>query len=636
MDDIACKKIAQNLDRDDMVMTAMSTFVSTTVHCARCHDHKFDPITQAEYYGLQADFAGVDRVDRPYDPDPERVSHAGGALTQGEGGAGRGRAPARQRRAAGPAGRGGPRGLQKAFDARDAGWTVLDPARLASRVGVGADAAAGRLDPRGGPLPETDTLHRRRPRRTCGSHRGPPGRVQPTTASPTTAPAASPTTGTSRSRNSASRSRRRARTAATAAGRATAAGSAAVALGAPSADFNQKDWGIDKALDGKSETGWAIDPQEGAGHFAVFPLKEPAGFEGGTLLTFTLEQKYGRKHLIGRFRLSVTTTAPPPRADAVPYAAGQAAVGAGRRGAARRRRRSCARRVRGWTGSRSNWRPSARRPRCTRWRATSSRTASSTRPRRRGRCSCCSAATSPDPAAAAVPGALACVPGSELAVHRPRPQRRIRPPGGAGGVGRPTRRNALTWRSIVNRVWQYHFGRGIVETPNDFGHMGARPTHPELLDWLAVTFRDGGGSLKQLHRLIVTSAAYRQCVRRDADPDGDRGPCAGVRRHRRREPVPLADEPHPPRRRVRARRDPPGQRPAGPDDGRAVGEAVQVRRPQRRGDAQGRLRRASTWTAPSRAGGASTATCSARCRTRSWTASTAPTPRSSPPGATRR
>ena len=71
-------------------------------------------------------------------------------------------------------------------------------------------------------------------------------------------------------------------------------------------------------------------------------------------------------------------------------------------------------------------------------------------------------------------------------------------------------RNPLTWRSIVNRVWQYHFGRAIAATPNDFGRMGQPPTHPELLDWLATDFRDGGQSLKSLHRLIVTSAAYRQ------------------------------------------------------------------------------------------------------------------------------
>ena len=70
--------------------------------------------------------------------------------------------------------------------------------------------------------------------------------------------------------------------------------------------------------------------------------------------------------------------------------------------------------------------------------------------------------------------------------------------------------NPLTWRSIVNRVWQYHFGAGLVTTPNDFGLNGARPSHPELLDWLAAEFRDKGGSLKKLHKLIVMSATYRQ------------------------------------------------------------------------------------------------------------------------------
>ncbi len=68
----------------------------------------------------------------------------------------------------------------------------------------------------------------------------------------------------------------------------------------------------------------------------------------------------------------------------------------------------------------------------------------------------------------------------------------------------------LVWRSIVNRVWQFHFGDGIVATPNDFGRMGAQPTHPELLDWLACEFRDGRQSFKDLHRLIVTSSVYRQ------------------------------------------------------------------------------------------------------------------------------
>jgi hypothetical protein len=81
-------------------------------------------------------------------------------------------------------------------------------------------------------------------------------------------------------------------------------------------------------------------------------------------------------------------------------------------------------------------------------------------------------------------------------------------------------RNPLTWRSIVNRVWHYHFGRGLVDTPNDFGRNGSQPTHPALLDWLACTFRDNGASIKDLHRLMVFSAAYRQASR--GDPAAER------------------------------------------------------------------------------------------------------------------
>ena len=77
--------------------------------------------------------------------------------------------------------------------------------------------------------------------------------------------------------------------------------------------------------------------------------------------------------------------------------------------------------------------------------------------------------------------------------------------------------NPLTWRSIVNRVWHYHFGRGLVETPNDFGRMGATPTHPALLDWLAADFRDSGGAWKPLHRKILLSATYRQASAPDRE-----------------------------------------------------------------------------------------------------------------------
>jgi cytochrome c553 len=86
--------------------------------------------------------------------------------------------------------------------------------------------------------------------------------------------------------------------------------------------------------------------------------------------------------------------------------------------------------------------------------------------------------------------------------------------------------NPLTARVIVNRIWQQHFGRGIVRTPSDFGLQGARPTHPELLDWLASDFVRHGWSLRHLHRLIVTSSAYRMSSRAEpkalaADPAND-------------------------------------------------------------------------------------------------------------------
>jgi hypothetical protein len=68
----------------------------------------------------------------------------------------------------------------------------------------------------------------------------------------------------------------------------------------------------------------------------------------------------------------------------------------------------------------------------------------------------------------------------------------------------------LTARVIVNRLWQHHFGQGLVRTPNDFGIKGDRPSHPELLDWLARELIDGGWSLKRLHRLMVLSETYRQ------------------------------------------------------------------------------------------------------------------------------
>jgi len=107
------------------------------------------------------------------------------------------------------------------------------------------------------------------------------------------------------------------------------------------------------------------------------------------------------------------------------------------------------------------------------------------------------------------PGALACLPGlsADLALDpkEGEPGRRLAL---ARWITDP--KNPLTPRVLVNRLWQHHFGQGIVATPSDLGRNGAEPTHPQLLDLLADEFKAGGWRLKRLHRMMVTSYTYRQ------------------------------------------------------------------------------------------------------------------------------
>jgi hypothetical protein len=118
------------------------------------------------------------------------------------------------------------------------------------------------------------------------------------------------------------------------------------------------------------------------------------------------------------------------------------------------------------------------------------------------------------PGSAVTPGGLACLAGVDPEFHLPdvasEGRRRLAL---ARWITDP--HNVLTWRSIVNRVWHYHFGRGLVDTPSDFGRHGSLPSHPELLDWLAVEFLARGQSIKELHRLILRSAVYQQASRND-------------------------------------------------------------------------------------------------------------------------
>ena len=109
------------------------------------------------------------------------------------------------------------------------------------------------------------------------------------------------------------------------------------------------------------------------------------------------------------------------------------------------------------------------------------------------------------------PSGIACIrPTLVLDSTAPEAQRRA---GLARWIADPG--NPLSARVMVNRIWHYHFGRGIVTTPSDFGFNGGPPSHPELLDWLASTYINGGWRLKPIHRLIVLSSTYRQSSRLD-------------------------------------------------------------------------------------------------------------------------
>ena len=319
------KNMTRTLDRDDMVTVTMSAFTSVTVHCARCHDHKFDPIKQEEYYNLQSVFAGVDRADRAFDSDPTTFQIRRHLL------------------------------MQK----RD----------LVARLRPIEDAVAEIR------TPEIDALDKQLAEWKEISATDPasrPPEIQKKIAE-----------GSARRKELM---------------KAAIPADVAARLAALREDLED----IDDQLSELPKAQYV---------YAATDYFEP----------------------IGTFRFAIE-----PRP-----------VNLLQRGSVDK------------------------------------------------------------PLAVSEPGALSCVPGLKahfgVSLNAGESERRV-----ALAHWITDRNNMLTWRSIVNRVWHYHFGAGIVDTPNDFGHMGSQPTNSALLDWLAVEFRDSGGSFKKLHKLIVMSAVYRQ------------------------------------------------------------------------------------------------------------------------------
>ena len=488
-EDTIDRQIGRSLDRDDMLSNVMNNVVSLTVQCARCHDHKFDAIPQNDYYALQAVFAGVERANRVVDhspevkqrrleltaikqsleqPTPEMIAELSSADSQ--------------RRVA---------EWEQQLSGRRIRWSELDPETFTSAEGTTLVEQSDRSLLASGTRPDRDTYTITAP---LPFDTATAIRVEVLTHD------SLPLSGPGRQGN----------------GnlhlseieiRAGGPEGALVAIASAAADFNQPDWGIEKAVDGVSQTAWGIYPRVGEPHEAVFELKEPLRADGAPRVTVILKQNHGGGHLIGRVRLSVTDAAPPVGTDLLPAEiAAILKVPAAERSDAQRlalavhqRRTEVERELATLPPSSlvyaaaSDFEPDG-----------GLKPPPGPRPihlLHRGDIN--------QPRESVEPGALSCVAALpsrfDLSASGDESERRA-----ALARWLTDRNNPLTWRSIANRVWHHHFGAGIVPTLNDFGHLGGTPSHPQLLDWLAVEFRDGGQSLKTLHRLIVTSETYRQ------------------------------------------------------------------------------------------------------------------------------
>jgi hypothetical protein len=277
----------------------------------------------------------------------------------------------------------------------------------------------------------------------------------------------------------------------------------AVPLQNATADFSQPGFPVAAAIDGiiTNKTGWATEDLPGRrnrSRQAVFETKDAVGFDGGTVFKFTLNHSYGGEHTLGRFRLSVTTAPHPLRADPLnSHARELLAVSREKRTLAQQRElfeyyRATDPRMaeankkiddeqRQWPGAPTTLVLAARdHPRPTHifirgdWQK---------------------------PGALVTPGVPSILP--PLPKDAPRNRLTL-------ARWMVDKRNPTVARVIVNRIWQEYFGRGLVATAEDFGTQGDPPTHPQLLDWLACEFMDSGWDVKHIQRLIAESAAYRQ------------------------------------------------------------------------------------------------------------------------------
>jgi hypothetical protein len=501
---------------DDMLRTTGTAFLGLTIGCARCHDHKYDPIPNRDYYRLLSTFTTTVRSEIELDLEPDRAKEAqarfvarqavkDNALRQYE------ERELPGKLAAWLAGR-----KKQAGPAR---WGILDLVKYESaggatlvKQGDGSLLAAGKnpANDRYVFVAHTKTQGITAIRLEALSHpsfvRGGPGR------GPNGNFALSDFKVTAAALDGKAPQR-------------------PVKLISAKATFEQNGLPVRAAIDGDRVSSWAIDPQFGKDHAAVFETDGPIGFPGGTVLTFTMEFNNNTQHSIGRPRLAVTSAARPvpldgeaflPEVQAVLNVLDSGGKTSAEQEAALQKwyrtidprwqelnRDAEEHRRKGPEVPRSKVLISTEGLPAVRLHTQGGDFLEQTHFLKRG-----------DPnqkEAVATQGFL------QVLMRNPDGEKHWQTPPPSGWRTSYRRRALADWitdvdqgaghllaRVIVNRLWQHHFGRGIVGTPSDFGMQGERPTHPELLDWLAAELIANGWHLKPIHKLIMLSAAYRQ------------------------------------------------------------------------------------------------------------------------------
>ena len=529
---------------DDMIGTMGTAMLGLTIVCARCHDHKYDPIPTRDYYRLASTFGRTIRTEIDYDPDPQRYRLS---MTNWE---------KQHQTLVAARTRYEREHLAKSFDQwmQDGAptanpWQVLDLTSYESKNGTsfeelpdGSILAVGEnLDFDDYTLtadvetPGITTLRVEALTHPSLSANG-PGRshsgqfllgIVSVKVQPLADPESEPV----------------------------------VAELTSAWATNELDPGMSAqaALDGGPKTGWSLSPEAtGKDHAVAFEFAEPIAFEGGTRLTITLRFDYNSQYTLGRPRLSVSTAKQPLLAvgSGTPQAVveGLAALKRDRTSGVSETQRAALQRWFARTDSR--W---CRMDEAVQAHAAAKPLSSKTKlqvtaegfpkPRHnandkgyphfyektyflnRG-----DASQKQEPAESGFLQVL--MRGGSDETHWRASLAEAPGPGGDAlqspkqGWGKSTSRRAslanwitdvdqgagvLLARVIVNRLWHHHFGRGIVSTPSDFGLQGDRPTHPELLDWMAQDLINHGWRLKRLHKLIMTSAVYTQSSAYDSD-----------------------------------------------------------------------------------------------------------------------